>query len=130
MSTDKFIKFYKVSKKQNIITNNNNNILDNNKDINAKSLCGYERIIFNISLRLALNNMNVMTKNNFIIIDEGFSGADSTNIHKFPLVIETIKKEYDICILISHIEEIKNQRGNIMNIQYNKNSLDSYIKIE
>jgi len=131
----KNIKFYKVSKKQHkiIIGENLNNIADiadtDDKDINLKSLCGYERIIFNISLRLALNNMNVMVKNNFIIIDEGFSGADSTNIHKFSLVLDTIKKEYDICILISHIEEIKNQRGNIMKIQYNKNSLDSYINI-
>ena len=40
--------------------------IDDNKDINLKSLCGYERIIFNISLRLALNNMNVVVKNNFI----------------------------------------------------------------
>jgi len=111
----KNIKFYKLSKEE--------------KDINLKSLCGYERIIFNISLRLALNNMNVMIKNNFIIIDESFSGADSTNIHKFSLVIETIKKEYDICILISHIEEIKNQRGNIMKIEYNKNTFDSKINI-
>ena len=99
------------------------------KELNIKSLCGYERIVFNISMRLALNNMNIMTKNNFIIIDEGFSGADAVNIHKFPLVLETIKKEYDICILISHIDEIKNQGCNKLRIDYNKNTKDSHICI-
>jgi len=126
---NKNIKFYKLSKKQNKIIIDDD--LDDNdeKDINLKSLCGYERIIFNISLRLALNNMNSMIKNNFIVIDEGFSGADSTNIHKFSLILDTIKKEYDVCILISHIDEIKNQKGKIMKIQYNKNTFDSNIYI-
>lgn len=126
---NKNIKFYKLSKKQNKIIIDDDLNDNNEKDINLKSLCGYERIIFNISLRLALNNMNSMIKNNFIIIDEGFSGADSTNIHKFSLIIDRIKKEYDVCILISHIDEIKNQKGKIMKIQYNKNTYDSNINI-
>ena len=126
----KNIKFYKLSKKHNkIIIEDDLDDIDDKKDINLKSLCGYERIIFNISLRLALNNMNVVVKNNFIIIDESFSGADSNNIHKFSHILDIIKKEYDICIIISHIDEIKNQKGNIMKIQYNKNTYDSKINI-
>ena len=124
---NKNIKFYKLSKKHNKIQIYDD--LDDINNINLKSLCGYERIIFNISLRLALNNMNSMIKNNFIIIDEGFSGADSINIHKFSLILDTIKKEYDVCILISHIDEIKNQKGNIIKIEYNKNTLDSKVNI-
>lgn len=122
--SNKNIVFYKIPKNQYLTDDK-----DIEKYINLKSLCGYERIIFNISLRLALNNMNVMIKNNFIIIDEGFSSADTFNIHKFPLVFETIKKEYDICILISHIEEIKNQKGNIIRIGYNEKTQDSNINI-
>jgi DNA repair exonuclease SbcCD ATPase subunit len=126
----KNIKFYKLSKKHNkIITENDLDVIDDDNDINLKSLCGYERIIFNISLRLSLNNMNTMIKNNFIIIDESFSSADSSNINKFSHILDIIKKEYDICIIISHIDEIKNQKGNIMRIQYNKNNYDSNINI-
>ena len=73
--------------------------------------------------------MNIITRNNFIIIDEGFSSADSVNIHKFSTILETIKKEYDICLLVSHIDEIKNQNGNIIKINYNKNTHDSSILI-
>ena len=127
---NKNIKFYKLSKKHNkIVIDDNLDNIDDSKDINLKSLCGYEKIIFNISLRLALNNMNTIVKNNFIIIDESFSGADSINIHKFSHILDIIKKEYDMCIIISHIEEIKNQNGNIIKIQYNKNTHDSNINI-
>lgn len=122
-------KFSLESKKQNNITIDDDSYDIDEKDINLKSLCGYERIIFNISLRLALNNMNSMIKNNFIIIDEGFSGADSTNIHKISHILDIIKKDYDVCIIISHIDEIKNQKGKIIKIQYNKNTFDSNINI-
>lgn len=143
---------YIISYKLNILINKMNNILRNlgnyeistemNKEgivfykmkddepkLNVLKLCGYERIIFNISLRLALNSMNLFYKNNFMVIDESFSGADSTNIHKFSLILDTIKKEYDICILISHIDEIKNYNGKIMKINYDSSSKDSKINI-
>lgn len=126
---NKNIKFYKISKKHNKIMIDDFDEVDETKDINLKSLCGYEKIIFNISLRLALNNMNTIVKNNFIIIDESFSSADSTNIHKFSHILDIIKKEYDMCIIISHIDEIKNQKGNVIKIQYNKNTYDSNINI-
>ena len=69
---NKNIKFYKFSKKHNkiLIDENVDDIeyINDTKDINLKSLCGYEKIIFNISLRLALNNMNTIIKNNFIYL--------------------------------------------------------------
>jgi len=43
--------------------------------------------------------------------------------------MELIKKEYDICILISHIDEIKNTKGKIMKIKYDVNTKDSNINI-
>jgi DNA repair exonuclease SbcCD ATPase subunit len=143
---------YIMSHKLNTLINKMNNILRNlgnyeimtemNKEgiifykikedepkLNVLKLCGYERIIFNISLRLALNSMNLFYKNNFMVIDEGFSAADNINIHKFQNIMELIKKEYDICILISHIDEIKNTKGKIMKIKYDVNTKDSNINI-
>ena len=92
-------------------------------------MCGYERIVFNVGFRLALNNMNVMTKNNFIIIDEGFSSSDQNNLQKIPYLLDVIKKEYEIGIIISHIDEIKNQDGKIINILFNDITKDSLINI-
>jgi len=108
------VKFYKIIK---------------NKLLNVRKLCGYERIVFNVGFRLALNNMNVMTKNNFIIIDEGFSSSDQNNLLKIPYLLDVIKKEYDIGIIISHIDEIKNQDGKIIKILYNDITKDSLINI-
>lgn len=100
-----------------------------NKLLNVRKLCGYERIVFNVGFRLALNNMNVMTKNNFIIIDEGFSSSDQNNLQKIPYLLDVIKKEYEIGIIISHIDEIKNQEGKIINILYNEKTKDSLINM-
>jgi len=73
--------------------------------------------------------MNIMTKNNFIIIDEGLSAADKVNVNKFTNLIEIIKKEYEICIIISHIDEIKNQKGRILEIEYDEEMMESHIDI-
>jgi DNA repair exonuclease SbcCD nuclease subunit/DNA repair exonuclease SbcCD ATPase subunit len=97
------------------------------KYLNVSQLCGYERVAFNIGIRIGLNSMNIMTKNNFLIIDEGFSAADNVNIKNFPEIIEVIKKEYEICILISHIDEIKNEKGRKIEIEYDENMKDSKI---
>jgi DNA repair exonuclease SbcCD ATPase subunit len=97
------------------------------KYLNVSQLCGYERVAFNIGIRIGLNSMNIMTKNNFLIIDEGFSAAE--NIKNFPEIIEVIKKEYEICILISHIDEIKNEKGRKIEIEYDENLKDSKIKL-
>ena len=101
----------------------------NDRFINVRKLCGYERIVFNVGLRLALNDMNTMTKTDFILIDEGFSAADDQNIQKITYLIDIIKKQYKICILISHIDEIKNQDGRLIKINYNNNTTDSQITI-
>jgi len=90
--------------------------------------------------------MNLFYKNNFMVIDESFSGADFINIHKFSQILDTIKKDYDICILISHIldtikkdydifilishiDEIKNYKGKLMKINFDLKSKDSHIYI-
>lgn len=119
--SNKDISFYKII---------NPTAIDNEiRYLNACQLCGYERVAFNLAVRIALNSMSTMTKNNFLIIDEGFSAADNVNIHKFPQILELIKKEYEVCILISHIDDIKNQKGKLINIEYNKITTDSKIQI-
>ena len=87
------------------LTPKNNDIINT---VRISELCGYERVTFNIAIRLALNSMSVLNKNNFLIIDEGFSAADEHNINNIVYLFDVIKKEYDFCFIISHISEIKN----------------------
>ena len=118
--------YKKINKTKNKIFDNVNNKIYSTVEMIAMS--GFERVVFDLCLRLALNNMNLI-KNNFIIIDEGFSAADSENVHKFQQLLEIIKKEYKICIIISHIEEIKNQEGNVITIQYDPINHESKINV-
>ena len=98
--------------------------------LKISELCGYERVSFNIAIRLALNSMSVLNKNNFLIIDEGFSAADEQNINNVTHLFEVIKKEYDFCLIISHLSEIKNLNEKKINIEYNENTKDSRIYVE
>ena len=51
----------KHNSKINVIEDDINDI----KLLNVRELCGFERVSFNIALRVALNSMNIMNKNNF-----------------------------------------------------------------
>lgn len=137
-TSDNNISFYKIieSKKNPVVKKHKSkiNVIEDEgneiKLLNVRELCGFERVSFNIALRVALNSMNIMNKNNFIIIDESFSSADDKNINNITYLFETLKKEYDICIIISHLSEIKNLNEKKITIEYDKNTKDSKIYIE
>lgn len=140
-TSDNNISFFKIvkSKKTVIIKNIKSkiNIIEEGKGeeddiklLNVRELCGFERVSFNIALRVALNSMNVVNKNNFIIIDESFSYADEHNINNITYLFEIIKKEYDLCLIISHLNEIKNLNEKKINIFKDEKTSDSKIFIE
>lgn len=111
------IDFYKILNK------------DTEKYLNIKRLSGYERTCFNIAIRVALNSMNVIMKNNFLIIDEGFGTCDDKNIFNIINLIDVIKKDYETVIIISHLNEIKNIKGNKITIMQNNTTKISNISI-
>jgi ABC-type lipoprotein export system ATPase subunit len=74
--------------------------------------------------------MNIINKNNFIIIDEGFSAMDEKNINNTPYLFDILKKDYDICIIITHINEIKIMNERKIEITKNEKTLDSNIYIK
>lgn len=79
-----------------------------NEYIDARFLSGYEKFASNIALRIAFGKLNKYIKNDYIIIDEGFSSCDHKNISKINSIFDIIKKYYKWCIIISHIDKIKN----------------------
>jgi len=101
-----------------------------NENIDARFLSGYEKFASNIALRIAFNKLNKYVKNDFLIIDEGFSSCDEKNIEKINIVFDIIRKNYKWCLVISHIEQIKNNFDNIYTInKINNVSNDSHIII-
>lgn len=79
-----------------------------NEYIDARFLSGYEKFASNVALRIAFGKLNKYIKNDYLIIDEGFSSCDHKNINKIHIIFDVIRKYYKWCIVISHIDQIKN----------------------
>ena len=112
----------KVCKTKKIETTIDINICYNGiKSYNVQLASGFEKFIIGLAIRMALSHISLSSKPNFIIIDEGWSCLDSDNLNNLNNIMEYIKSQYDHVIIISHIEELKNQADYIINIDKNKN---------
>lgn len=101
----------------------------NNELINAEFLSGYEMFVSNIALRIAFGKLNRYIRTNFMIIDEGFASCSNTNILKIDNAFNIIRKYYKWCIVVSHLEQIKNNFNYSYYITKNNNTNDSNIII-
>ena len=102
----------------------------NEELIDAKFLSGYEMFVSNIALRIAFGKLNRYIKTNFMIIDEGFASCSNTNIVKIDNVFDIIRKYYKWCIVVSHLDQIKNNFDNSYNITKVDKTNDSLIRID
>lgn len=101
-----------------------------NEYIDARFLSGYEKFASNVALRIAFGKLNKYVKNDYLIIDEGFSTCDHKNINKIHAIFDVIRKYYNWCIVISHIDQIKNNFDDTYYIRKIDNeTYDSNIKI-
>jgi DNA repair exonuclease SbcCD ATPase subunit/DNA repair exonuclease SbcCD nuclease subunit len=98
------------------------------KPYNVQLASGFERFIIGLAIRMTLCQISLTSKPNFLIIDEGWSCLDSENLNNIGTIMNYIKTQYEHVIIISHLEELKNQTDYIINIE--KNSGYSYIKTE
>lgn len=89
----------------------------NGKKLDVTSLCGFERFITNIAFRLTFNKLNGKIKTDFLIIDEGFSCCDEENIDKLKALFDYIRNNYKWCLVITHLEEIKNNFDSMLFIE-------------
>jgi len=88
-------------KKLNIMIKHSNH---NPRQIETAS--GAERVVASIAIRLALMNVSTLPRPNIVIFDEP-SWLDEDNIVGFTQIMDLIKSHFDIVILISHLESMK-----------------------
>lgn len=91
--------------------------IEGDKLIDASCLCGFERFATNIAFRLALNKINTNIKTEFLIIDEGFGCCDDDNMYKLRSLFEYIRDRYKWCLIITHIDDIKNNIDRCIDIE-------------
>jgi len=85
--------------------------------------------VSNIALRIAFGKLNRYIKTKFMIIDEGFASCSNTNIVKIDNVFDIIRKYYKWCIVVSHLDQIKNNFDNSYNITKVEKTNDSLVII-
>ena len=78
---------------------------------------GFERFIIGLAVRMTLCQISLTAKPNFLIIDEGWSCLDSENLGNIGTIMNYIKTQYEHIIIISHLEELKNQSDYVINIE-------------
>ena len=91
--------------------------LEKNITINTRQLSGNEKFLINIAFKCALNKMAISYKSDFIIIDEGFGSFDSDKLNKISELFDVLKKEFDKCIIISHLDKIKNMNNTVLRVK-------------
>lgn len=97
------------------------NICYNNQNpYNVQLTSGFEKFIINIAIRIVLCNISKTIKPNLFIIDEGWTCLDSKNLSNIDTILNYIKKQFDHVIIISHLEELKNQATYVINIDKRK----------
>ena len=68
---------------------------------------GAEKTLAAMAIRIALLNISNMPKPNMFILDEPGTALDAENMEGFVRILELIKGYFDITILITHIDALK-----------------------
>ena len=89
-------------------------------EIDSEMAGGFEAFLIQVAFRIVFHQYNNIIKTNFMILDEGFSTADSTNILNINELFVYLKKKFDWCLVISHQQGIQNYMDTIIEI-YRKN---------
>lgn len=71
-------------------------------------LCsGMEKFISGLALRVALINVSNLPRPNFLVVDEGFSALDATNIPMMHSLFDYLKTNFEFIIIISHLDAMR-----------------------
>lgn len=71
-------------------------------------LCsGMEKFMTALALRVALINISNLPRPNFLVVDEGFSALDATNIAMIHALFDYLKSNFDFIIVISHLDVMR-----------------------
>jgi len=75
---------------------------------------GFEKFMCSIAIRVAMMNVSLLPKPNFIAIDEGFGALDAENLGGINVLFNYLKGDFEIVLIISHIDLLKNDVENVI----------------
>jgi len=77
---------------------------------------GMEKMMASIAIRVALINISSLPKTDMLIIDEGFSELDESNIDACGQLLRSLTRWFKNIIIITHIDTLKDVVDNVIDI--------------
>lgn len=95
---------------------------------------GFQRFMFALAMRVSLTKINARIQNRQLFIDEGFTTFDEFHLAKVHDMFESLKSDYDNIIIVSHLNEIKENIKNKIHIDrcdgFSSIQFGEYIRVE
>jgi DNA repair exonuclease SbcCD ATPase subunit len=103
--------------------------LDETKNINVKLAydenhiwplelaSGMEKFIAGLAIRVALCKISSLPRPNILIVDEGWDTLDSDNLNSVGMLFEYLKTQYEVIIVISHIDSMRDMVDGLIEIK-------------
>jgi len=101
---------------KNIITN----LSDDEKSWPLETGSGFERFASGIAIRIAIMNINNLSKPNFMAIDEGFGCSDAEHLAHLPAFFTFLRSKFDFIWIISHLDALKDMADMKLEIKKDK----------
>lgn len=102
------------------------NDIDNNIEIiSINQASGFQNFVISLALRLSLFNNNNCEQ---LFIDEGFTACDKDNLSIVPKFLKKLLELYNTIIVVSHIDIIKDNIDDKIEINYNHNENFSLVQ--
>jgi hypothetical protein len=82
---------------------------------------GFEKFVGSLFLRIGLIKISNLPKANFLAVDEGWSNFDYDNMNNVGMIMDYLRNEFDFVILVSHLQSMREQTDQQINIKINQN---------
>jgi len=80
---------------------------------------GAEKTIAAMAIRLALLSVSSLPKSNLFVLDEPATALDAENLEGFVRIVDMVKNYYQIVLLISHVDSLKDIADTTIEIEKN-----------
>lgn len=79
------------------------------RKLNLDLCSGYEKFVVGLAVKCALFHLSQMSKPQFMVVDEGFGSLDQRHLNEIGRILNYLRSKYDFVLLITHIEAIKDE---------------------
>ena len=90
---------------------------------------GFEKAITSMSFRLGLIKASKTPYLDMLMIDEGFSNADSDNLSNIPILFDIFRQNFQNSLIITHLDVVKGSTDCQINIKKNNHTGFSKVNI-